>query len=486
MNIYPSREEFLAVASPAVRVPVVLEVPVGSLTPVELYARVRGNRFGCILESGKTGRYSYVMPVPERVWSSRGEVCEISGREPQEGNPFELLRGEFRSESIVRNERLRNFSGGAVGYFGYDMARHIERLPSIAADDLKLPESLFLFVDRFYEFDPVDELLRIACLPRLNYEPLDRQYDSIVAELELMEAACHGEPVPYRLPAGLNRSNSDEGASLSSDEFESIVQAARDYIVAGDIFQANLSVRFHRPFDLDPLLLYRRLREINPSPYMSYFDLDGFAIVSASPELLIQVHDNGVVETRPIAGTRPRGATREEDLANARELIENEKERAEHLMLVDLERNDIGRVARFGSVHVDEFMVTEEYSHVIHIVSNVRGELAEGKDMFDAIIACFPGGTITGAPKVRAMEIIEELEPVRRGIYTGSIGWLGYDGRATLNIAIRTILVKDGKAYIQAGAGIVADSVPKHEYRESLRKAEAGLLAVRTTLQVSE
>jgi anthranilate/para-aminobenzoate synthase component I len=483
MTIYPSREQFVAVAAPAVRVPVVLEVPIGSLNPVDLYACIRGDRFGCILESLKTGRYSYVMPEAERVWKSRGELCQLSGSQPQEGNPFELLRREFRSETIVGNERLQNFSGGAVGYFGYDKARHIERLPTSAVDDLLLPESLFLFVDRFYEFDPVDNILRIVYLPRLNDEPLDQQYDRILAELELMEAACHGDPVPFRMPDVSDVSSIEEGASLTPKEFESIVQAAKEYIIAGDIFQANLSVRFHRFFDRDPYLLYRTLREINPSPYMSYFDLDEFAIVSASPELLIQVHGNGLVETRPIAGTRPRGATREEDLANARELIDNEKERAEHLMLVDLERNDIGRVARYGTVHVDEFMVTEEYSHVIHIVSNVRGELAEGRDMFDAIIACFPGGTITGAPKVRAMEIIEELEPVRRGIYTGSIGWLGYVGSATLNIAIRTILVKDGMAYIQAGAGIVNDSVPEHEYRESLRKAEAGLLAVKTTMQ---
>ncbi|MEP7219900.1 MAG: anthranilate synthase component I family protein, partial [Bacteroidota bacterium] len=330
-------------------------------------------------------------------------------------------------------------------------------------------------VDRFYEIDHFEKRIRVVYTPLVSDDPLDPQYDAAVEILgamrDLLELPESESPSPHG-PAGSVESN------MTPEKFAAIVGRAQEYIRAGDIFQVNLSIRFSQRIGVDPLMLYRALRDVNPSPYMSCFLLPEMAIVSASPELLVNVH-GGMLETRPIAGTRPRGANREEDLANARELIENEKERAEHLMLVDLERNDIGRVARYGSVDVNEFMGIEEYSHVIHIVSNIRGQLAEGRDTFDAIRACFPGGTITGAPKVRSMEIIEELEPCRRGLYTGSIGWIGFNGDAELNIAIRTIVVKDDIAYIQAGAGIVADSVPEREYAESVRKAEAALEAVR-------
>jgi anthranilate/para-aminobenzoate synthase component I len=395
-----------------------------------------------------------------------------------DGDPFELLRSELGTERVWRNSALGNFTGGAVGYFSYDCARYVERLPEQASDDLDLPESYFLFFDRFYEIDHVEEKLRVVYAPMLDGRPPEEQYAGIETVLDEMRRAIGREPLHdlHRAPAGA--SMEETGASLTPAEFEAIVARAKEYIRAGDIFQVNLSVRFRQSLAASPLALYETLRGINPSPYMSFFDLPELAIASASPELLLKVRDD-LIETRPIAGTRPRGASDEEDRANAEELIANEKERAEHLMLVDLERNDIGRVAAYGSVQVNEFMGIERYSHVIHIVSNVRGLLAEGKDLFDAIRACFPGGTITGAPKVRSMEIIEELEPHRRGLYTGSIGWLGFDRNAELNIAIRTIVVVDGVAYMQAGAGIVHDSVPANEYLESARKAEAALVAVR-------
>jgi para-aminobenzoate synthetase component 1 len=273
--------------------------------------------------------------------------------------------------------------------------------------------------------------------------------------------------MPFESPEKKN-----EAVAFTEEGFMKAVERIQEYIGAGDVFQVNLSTRQERTLQTHPLEIYTSLREINPSPYMGYLEFGDFQIVSASPELLIKKQGKEV-STRPIAGTRSRGASEQEDEELAKELIENEKERAEHVMLVDLERNDLGRVCKYGTVEVDEFMVIEKYSHVMHIVSNVRGEVEADKDAFDLVKAVFPGGTITGAPKIRTMEIIEELEPVRRGIYTGSIGWIGYSGDTELNIIIRTLLAKDGQAHVQAGAGIVIDSNPKNEYKESLKKAIA-------------
>lgn len=477
MNLLPDLGEFLKHAQPGLRFPILLELPLGDRTPIEIYRRVSSGPHGCLLESGKGGRYSYVATHPFRIVKSRGAQSEVTGDRAAviEGDPFDILRDEIGRGPVWSNPGLSNFSGGAVGYFSYDCARHIERLPLLAADDLHLPESCFLFVDRFYEIDHRQGALRLVYAPLLDHRPFDEQYRDITAVLADMRRALD---LPGEEREKASGSASPAEANLTADEFAAIVRRAKEYIRAGDIFQVNLSVRFHQRLLGSPLALYETLRQVNPAPYMSFFELPELAIVSASPELLLKVAGD-LLETRPIAGTRPRGATPEEDVENARELIENEKERAEHLMLVDLERNDIGRVAAFGSVEVNEFMGIERYSHVIHIVSNVRGRLAAGKDLFDAIRACFPGGTITGAPKVRSMEIIEELEPHRRGLYTGSIGWIGFDRRAELNIAIRTIVVVEGTAYMQAGAGIVYDSVPELEYLESVRKAEAALVAVR-------
>lgn len=273
--------------------------------------------------------------------------------------------------------------------------------------------------------------------------------------------------MPFECPEKMN-----EAVSFTEEGFMGAVQRIQQYIGAGDVFQVNLSTRQEKTLQTHPLEIYTKLRDINPSPYMGYLELGDFQIVSGSPELLIKKQGNEV-STRPIAGTRSRGKNEQEDESLAKDLIENEKERAEHVMLVDLERNDLGRVCKYGTVEVDEFMVIEKYSHVMHIVSNVRGEVEQDKDAFDLVKAVFPGGTITGAPKIRTMEIIEELEPVRRGIYTGSIGWIGYSGDMELNIVIRTLLAKGGQAYVQAGAGIVIDSNPKNEYEESLKKAIA-------------
>jgi para-aminobenzoate synthetase component I len=273
--------------------------------------------------------------------------------------------------------------------------------------------------------------------------------------------------------------------NMTKEQFKSMVVRAKEYIKAGDVFQVNLSIRLGKELKADPWYVYKVLRRVNPSPYAAYVNFGDIQLVGSSPELLVKIN-NGIAETRPIAGTRRRGLDREEDLALAKELINNEKECAEHIMLVDLERNDLGRVCSYGTVKVDELMVIEEYSHVMHIVSNVQGELAEGKSNFDLLKACFPGGTITGCPKVRCMEIIEELEPTRRGVYTGSVGYFGYSGEMEMNISIRTLVVTEGKAYVQAGAGIVVDSIPEREYYESLKKAEALLRALELAEQEHE
>jgi para-aminobenzoate synthetase component I len=474
----PDRTTFVATAQPGARCPVVTELPLEDRTPAELYRSLRA-AFGSavLLESGKTGRYSFVGIAGGERFVSTGRSLAFPDDSTSDGDPFDALRGLIADERMVAHPLLAGFSGGYVGYLAYDMARHIERLPDLTIAQPAIPDCAFLLVESFCEIDHEERVLRLAVAPRVGDDP-GTTYDRAVLQLERMHSAISSRAADGADVAAAG--DPGRSANMSQDQFESIVRRAKEYIRAGDVFQVNLSLRIEEEFNGDPLALYRSLREVNPAPYMALLELPELAIVSASPELLLRVRDR-VIETRPIAGTRPRGATAEEDERNARKLSENEKERAEHLMLVDLERNDIGRVARYGSVRVDEFMGIERYSHVIHIVSHVRGELDARFDTIDAIRACFPGGTITGAPKVRSMEIIEELEPHRRGVYTGSIGWIGFDGNAELNIAIRTIVVADGIAYVQAGAGIVADSEPEHEYRESLRKAEAAIVALERT-----
>ncbi|MBL7988639.1 MAG: anthranilate synthase component I family protein [Chlorobi bacterium] len=474
----PSLADFLCVARAGLRVPLVVQLPDLGVQPSQLYRAARKVGKGALLETGRRMGRSVVAVDIAGEWTFT---------ESDTGDPFEQLRALCAANPIVSNPLLRRFGGGLVGWFSYDLCRTIERLPSLAADDLALPLCYFQFVDSFIEFDHERGLLNLATLPKLHEGDLTEQYRQMAERLqemaELLATLPNGEDDAS--PPAIHADPDNFTPTVTPDQFAQIVSRTREYIFAGDIFQANLSVRFQRAFRSDPLALYRQLRAINPSPFMAFIEGGECAVVSASPELLIRASGR-TIETRPIAGTRRRGANEAEDEEKIAELLGNEKERAEHLMLVDLERNDIGRVARYGTVQVDELMTVEKYSHVIHIVSNVRGELRQGMDALDAIRACFPGGTITGAPKVRSMEIIEELEPTRRGIYTGSIGWLGWNGDAEFNIAIRTLLVKDGVAYLQAGAGIVADSVPEHEYRESLRKAQAAMNAVEATLVMKE
>ncbi|HFJ9429416.1 aminodeoxychorismate synthase component I [Bacillus cereus] len=420
-----------------------------------------------LLESGRGGRYNIVGLNPVAVIRGKDETLHISesGKETiKRGNPLDLMQEYMEQWKTDYNPEYPPFQGGAIGYFSYDCIRYIEKLPSLAEDDINIPDIFFLLFDDVFVYDQKEQVLWVITHYVDKYEEAKERLNEWKS-LWMTEAP--EVTVPFESPE-----KKSEAVAFTEAGFMKAVECIQEYIGAGDVFQVNLSTRQERTLQTHPLEIYTSLREINPSPYMGYLELGDFQIVSGSPELLIKKQGTEI-STRPIAGTRSRGADEQEDEELARELIENEKERAEHVMLVDLERNDLGRVCKYGTVEVDEFMVIEKYSHVMHIVSNVRGEVEEDKDAFDLVKAVFPGGTITGAPKIRTMEIIEELEPVRRGIYTGSIGWIGYSGDTELNIVIRTLLAKDGKAHVQAGAGIVIDSNPENEYKESLKKAIA-------------
>ncbi|OQR58699.1 aminodeoxychorismate synthase, component I [Bacillus sp. CDB3] len=420
-----------------------------------------------LLESGRGGRYNIVGLDPVAIIQGKNETLHIreSGKETiKQGNPLDLMQEYMEKWKTDYNPEYPPFQGGAIGYFSYDCIRYIEKLPSLAEDDLNIPDIFFLLFDDVFVYDQKEQVLWIITHYVDKHEKAEERLN---AWKDLWVKEAPKLTMPFECPEKKN-----EAVAFTEEGFIKAVERIQEYIGAGDVFQVNLSTRQERTLQTHPLEIYTSLREINPSPYMGYLELGDFQIVSASPELLIK-KQGPEVSTRPIAGTRSRGANEQEDEELARELIENEKERAEHVMLVDLERNDLGRICKYGTVEVDEFMVIEKYSHVMHIVSNVRGEVEEDKDAFDLVKAVFPGGTITGAPKIRTMEIIEELEPVRRGIYTGSIGWIGYSGDTELNIVIRTLLAKDGQAHVQAGAGIVIDSNPKNEYKESLKKAIA-------------
>ncbi len=426
-----------------------------------------------LLESGRGGKYSFAGISPVAVLEGKDNELIITEKDHsirQEGEPLLLMKEWMASRNVIQDESLPDFQGGAMGFISYDYARYIEKLPSLTTDDLLTPDIYFMVFDELLAYEHENKTLWLL------YTGVEDQVDIAEEILNRMESDVREEWTSRAdlefMSEEIVVDNDELTVSMTENEFMDAVERVRDYISKGDIFQVNLSVRQSKPLLASPIEIYEELRKLNPSPYMSYVETLDFQIVSGSPELLIK--KKGLdVSTRPIAGTRSRGANAEEDESLAKELIDNEKERAEHVMLVDLERNDLGRVCRFGTVEVDEFMVIEKYSHVMHIVSNVRGELADGQNEYDVIKAVFPGGTITGAPKIRTMEIIEELEPVRRGIYTGSIGWIGYSGEMELNIVIRTMLAKDGMGHVQAGAGVVIDSNPKYEYLESLKKAAA-------------
>lgn len=445
-----------------------------------------------LLESAKgpdkIARYSFIAFEPYLVFSAKnGEVSiyslsasSVEKKSVSHRQPLERLRELTGAYPQQTAPELPPFQGGAVGLLSYDFVRYIENIPNNAVDDLNIPDAHFLMVDRVIAFDHLQKKAWLIISPgarqtELGYRDIsDIDWNRAYEEAEGMARKFGDQEIVSPNSAALPRFRASKlNHEMSREQYEEIVKRAKEYIAAGDIFQANLSQRISAYIGgKNPWNIYKKLRDINPSPFAAYADFGGYKIASSSPERLIRVMDD-IIETRPIAGTRPRGRDLREDELMRSELLLNEKERAEHIMLIDLERNDIGRVAGYGTVCVDELMITEDYSHVIHIVSNVRGINQKGKTCFDVIKAVFPGGTVTGVPKVRCMEIIDELEPVARGPYTGSLGYMGYSGNMDFNIIIRTFIIKNEFAYVQAGAGIVADSDPEREYYETLKKAEA-------------
>jgi len=431
------------------------------------------------MDPGKLGRYSFMGADPFLVLQSHGdEVSFIRNgvRESRRGNPFDTVGELLETYALDGGLAPIPFVGGAVGYFSYDLCHFIERLPATTVDDLNFPECYLAFYDAIVAFDHLEERTYLVAtgFPELDEEKRMRRAAEKLKEIKsrMLNAPLHS--VAGASPVGESivlKSN------FSRDEYLGAVATAREYICAGDIFQVNLSQRFEADLNISPYELYRRLRKINPAPFASYLDFEGISIVGASPERFLKVHGDWV-ETRPIKGTRPRGKSVEEDNALAQALLSSVKDRAENVMIVDLERNDIGRVCRYGTVKVTELAILETYPTVFHLTSTVVGRLHEGKNRIDLLKATFPGGSITGAPKVRAMEIIDELEPTRRSVYTGSIGYLSFGGDMDIDIVIRTILVKGGRAYFQVGGGIVYDSEPEAEYDETLDKAKALIQAL--------
>ena len=424
------------------------------------------------LESGRGGHFSIAAWRPfAKVWSVETglKINWCNGEtEIRKGEALAQLEQLVKQYEIEANHELPDFQGGAMGFISYDYARTIEVFDEATIDDLQVPDVFFYLFDHWAVHNVTTNEVTLM---KFATNEVDLQQ----WQIEWEQAAVAGLEKRYfneEAATNIMQDESELQVSFAGADFEAAVRKIQDYIGQGDVFQVNLSVRQAKKLSATPITMYEAVRSFNPSPYMAYIESEDFAVVSGSPELLVKKKGTEL-STRPIAGTRPRGASAEEDLVLANELIEHEKERAEHVMLVDLERNDLGRVSAYGTVEVNEFMVIEYYSHVMHIVSNVRGQVAEDKTNADVIRAMFPGGTITGAPKIRTMEIIEELEPVRRGLYTGSIGWIGYNGDLELNIVIRTAYIQEGVAYIQAGAGIVIDSIPSNEYTESMNKAKA-------------
>ena len=456
-----------------------LETPVAAFLKL---AHGRANSF--LLESveggAARGRYSIIGMQPDLIWRCRGGRAEINRHARSAPHAFVAddrpalasLRALVAETRLDVPETLPPMSGGLVGYLGYDMVRLMERLPEKNRDELGIPEAILVRPSVFAIFDNVnDELTLVAPVyPRPDILP-EQAWEEAQAALAEAQAALD-RPLPHPAPPVSLPPLPEPASNFTKAAFMAAVQRAKDYIAAGDAFQIVPSQRFSVPFALPPFSLYRALRRINPAPFLFFLDFGGFAVVGSSPEILVRLRD-GIVTIRPLAGTRPRGATHAEDQRLAAELLADPKERAEHLMLLDLGRNDVGRVAELGTVRVTESFSIERFSHVMHIMSDVQGRLREGLDAVDALIAGFPAGTLSGAPKVRAMEIIEELEPVRRGIYAGCIGYFAANGTMDTCIGLRTALVKDGTMHVQAGGGVVADSVPEAEYEETRQKARA-------------
>jgi len=477
-------------------VPVFAELAADLDTPLSAYLRLRPGPYAFLLESVEGGevwaRYSFLGADPLMVLTAKNGRITLrrgNGRAERlpDGDPLVAVRDLLRQFEPVAVPGLPRFQGGAVGYLAYDMVRHMERLPRTTHDDLDLPDAVFLFTDTLLVFDNLRHRLLLIANAHIDGRDdaaLDQAYDRAAVRIgmtlaKLSRPARPPAPLDLPPPAPLVALG-EEGftSTMSEAEFTDGVRRAKEFIAAGDAYQIVLSRRLDCALEADPFTVYRALRTINPSPYLFYLRLGKTTIVGSSPEVLVRV-EGGRVELRPIAGTRPRGANEAQDRDTEAALRADPKERAEHVMLVDLGRNDVGRVAELGSVKVTEFMVVERYSHVMHLVSHVTGDLRRGVDALDVLRACFPAGTLTGAPKIRAMEIIDELEPTQRGPYGGAVGYISYSGNLDSCITIRTIVCHGARAFIQVGAGIVADSDPKTEWLETSSKARGLVLALR-------
>lgn len=492
ISLQPDESHFLADLSRHSLVPVATQLVADLDTPLTLFAKVaEGKDHAFLFESveggEKWGRFSFIGYQPLVIFRSKADEVRIGrsssgfSNEIFTANPLAALRALFQELDAVSPPELPRFCGGVVGYLGYDMVRFIEELPSDKRET-DLPDSAFMVPKIVLVHDSLKQLVTAVCWVendgrdgRVLYEEAGKILGEVIAAIKAPV------PAPFFGESGLGAPEHVFTSNMDREQFMAMVERAKDYILAGDIIQVVLSQRFSASTTISPLLLYRALRHINPSPYLFFLRLGEVVQIGSSPEILVR-KDGDNIELRPIAGTRKRGASPAEDQALERELRADPKETAEHLMLVDLGRNDVGRVAKGGRVTVRDLMVVERYSHVMHLVSGVHGEIEEGKDQFDVLAACFPAGTVSGAPKIRAMQIIDELEPGRRGAYAGSIGYFGFSGNMDFCITIRTFILHGEKLWIQAGAGIVADSQPQAEYEETINKA----MALRRALELVE
>ncbi len=504
----PDFDRFAELATDTDFVPVYRQLLSDVLTPVQAFQRLDGTTAACLFESviggEKVGRYSFLASDPFlwiKAYSTKVTVATLTRpseknaasqaswttEEFEAANPFETLRHHVKAMQVAHLSELPPFIGGAVGYAGYDSVRYVENLPNAPTDDRHLPDLWFALYDHMVVFDHVQKTVIVLALADVRdkkpaalkqaYETASHRVDHLVEQLSTANDSLKISDIDLEGDVSLKFES-----NLTQKEFEDSVRKCVAYIRAGDIFQVVISQRLQTEFTAPPFELYRTLRVVNPSPFMFYLRTPEVTLVGSSPEIMVRVVE-GKVTVRPLAGTRKRGRDEEEDKRLAEELLADPKECAEHVMLVDLGRNDVGRVARYGSVEISDVMVIERYSHVMHITSNVTGQLREDCDAFDALAACLPAGTVSGAPKVRAMEIIDEIETTRRGPYAGAVGYIDFAGNMDTCIALRTVAILDDTAYLQVGAGIVADSVPAMEYQETMNKARGMLKALEITQQ---
>ncbi|AQU06440.1 anthranilate synthase component I [Dehalococcoides mccartyi] len=476
---YPSLAEVKKLAAQGNLIPISCEIMADLETPVSAFLKIKDSQNAFLLESVEGGervaRYSFIGTNPHKV---------LTAYQTDTVPPLTQVENELNKYRVVPVGDLPRFCGGAVGFLGYEAVTRFEELPSPSADPLNLPEAVFMLVDTMLVFDHISHSIKVLSYVHTEQD-IETSYNQAIRNIENLVNRLR-KPLPETAPKSTAASIPEMKSNFKQADFEGKVSKIRDYLNSGEAIQVVLSQRLSRPTSAHPFDIYRALRSVNPSPYMYYLDFGDFQIVGASPEVLVRVED-GEVMTRPLAGTRKRGKTQKEDASLEQELRHDEKECAEHTMLVDLGRNDIGRISQPGTVRITDVMDVERYSHVMHLVSHIQGKLKPNITPFEALQSCFPAGTVSGAPKIRAMEIIAEMETEKRGIYAGAVGYFSYSGNMDMAIAIRTMVVKGGIAHVQAGCGIVSDSVPEHEYQETLNKAQALLKALdRAENQASE